>query len=220
MTKLETLYASIKGLQELGLPLNEETLKAADDLEEQLIKSEILPSLSENIEPILREIQRDLVLVVEYHPGEQINVALSRKVKISDFSDAKPLTPVISQPISGGRREVEPHEPKYHIENPTKGLKVTFMDGTVICNNTAISTFIDALRKIGLDRIPVVGIKRQGYNLVGHVKRPPEAGHIWQHEVEGWYVYSNIGNKRKKKCLQQISDYYKLNLKIEDGKPE
>ena len=46
MTKLETLYASIKGLQDLGLPLNEETLKAADELEEQLIKTEILPAMS------------------------------------------------------------------------------------------------------------------------------------------------------------------------------
>lgn len=46
MTKLEILYKSIKGLQDLGLPLNDETLKAADELEEQLIKTEILPTLS------------------------------------------------------------------------------------------------------------------------------------------------------------------------------
>lgn len=31
MTKLEKLYASIKGLQDLSLPLNTETLKAADN---------------------------------------------------------------------------------------------------------------------------------------------------------------------------------------------
>jgi len=46
MNTLETLYKSIKGLQDLGLPLNEETLKAADELEEQLIKSEVLPTIS------------------------------------------------------------------------------------------------------------------------------------------------------------------------------
>lgn len=59
MTKLEKLYASIKGLQDLGLPLNEETLRAADDLEEQIIKNEILPTLSKDIEPRLSQIQRD-----------------------------------------------------------------------------------------------------------------------------------------------------------------
>ena len=49
------------------------------------------------------------------------------------------------------------------------------------------ATFIDTLRKIGLQRIPAVGIKHgHGYNLVSKEKRPPVAGHIWQHECEGW----------------------------------
>lgn len=46
MTKLETLYNSIRGLKELGLPLNEETLRAVDEMEEELIKNEIIPRLS------------------------------------------------------------------------------------------------------------------------------------------------------------------------------
>ena len=91
MTKLEKLYASIKGLQDLGLPLNEETLRAADDLEESIIKNEILPTLSQDIGPRLSQIQRDLVLVVEYTPGKPISVALSRKTNISEIIDAKRL---------------------------------------------------------------------------------------------------------------------------------
>ena len=78
MTKLETLYVSIEGLKKLGLPLNQETLKAADDLEEQLIKDEVLPAISENIEPMLNQIKRDIVLVVEYKPGEPVTVSLPR----------------------------------------------------------------------------------------------------------------------------------------------
>ena len=91
MTNLEKLYAHIKGLQELGLPLNEETLKAADELEEQIIKTEILPTLSQDIEPLLSQIQRELVLVVEYTPGQPITVALSRKTNITEIIDAKRL---------------------------------------------------------------------------------------------------------------------------------
>lgn len=91
MTKLEKLYASIKGLQDLGLPLNQETLKAADELEEQLIKEEILPAMSQDIEPLLSKIQRELVLVVEYKPGSPISVALSRKTNISEIINAKKL---------------------------------------------------------------------------------------------------------------------------------
>ena len=72
MTNLETLYSSLDGLKKVGLPLTEEQLALADELEEQLIKSEVLPTLSKDIEPSLTKIKRDLVLVVEYHPGEPI----------------------------------------------------------------------------------------------------------------------------------------------------
>ena len=55
--------------------------------------------------------------------------------------------------------KTEPHEPKKHIENTTKGMKVTFLEGTVIWHRQAIETFIDTLRKIGLERIPASGIE-------------------------------------------------------------
>ena len=38
MTNLETLYSSLEGLKKVGLPLTEEQLALADELEEQLIK--------------------------------------------------------------------------------------------------------------------------------------------------------------------------------------
>ena len=93
MATLKELYTTLKSLRDMNLPVDEKLLKAADSLEEKIIKEEILPSLSQNIEPLLNEIQRDLVLVVEYHPGEPISVALSRKAKISEIVDAKQLTP-------------------------------------------------------------------------------------------------------------------------------
>lgn len=99
MATLKELYTTLKSLRDMKLPVDDKLLKAADNLEEKIIKEEILPALSQNIEPLLNEIQRDLVLVVEYHPGEPISVALSRKAKISDFTDAKPMTPV-STPVT------------------------------------------------------------------------------------------------------------------------
>jgi hypothetical protein len=100
----------------------------------------------------------------------------------------------------------------------TKGLKVSFSDGTTICRSTAIETFIAVLQKIGFERIPQVGILCGNYNLVGKQKRPTEPGKIWQHETNGWYIYSNISNKQKMQYLERISDYYHLRLKIEEGK--
>jgi len=226
MATLKELYTTLKSLRDMNLPVDEKLEKAADNLEEKIIKEEILPSLSQNIEPLLNEIQRELVLVVEYHPGEPISVALSRKAKISEIVDAKQLTPNkgrVSTPVTSDEQSVvsEPHEPKKHVENATKGLRVTFPNGTVIWHHTAINTFIETLRIIGLSRIPMVGIQHGGgYNLVDKKMRPTDAGRVWQHQCDGWYIYSNISNKTKCDDLQKISDYYKLNLLIEEGKPK
>jgi len=223
MATLKELYTTLKSLRDMNLPVDDKLLKAADNLEEKIIKEEILPALSQNIEPQLSEIQRDLVLVVEYHPSEPISVALSRKTKISEIMGAKTLTPRSSTPVKSEEEptEVEPHEPTKHIENTTKGMRVTFPDGTVIWHRQAIDTFIDALRKIGLERIPPLGIVHgNGYNLVSRDKRPTVPGRIWQHECDGWYIYSNISNGTKKEDLIRISNYYHLGLQIEEGKPE
>lgn len=221
MNKLETLYKSIKGLQDLGLPLNEETLKAADELEEQLIKSEVLPTISKDIEPRLSQIQRELVLVVEYKPGEPISVALSRKTNITKMLNAKTLTEIGSSPVRSDEsaKPTEPHEPTKHIENATKGLRVEFPDGTVIWHRAAINTFIESLRKIGLERIARLDITHGGYALVGKDKRPVVPGRIWQHESDGWFIYSNISNSTKVEDLKRISDHFNLGLKIKEIKP-
>ena len=221
MATLKELYTTLKSLRDMNLPVDDKLLKAADNLEEKIIKEEILPALSQNIEPQLSEIQRDLVLVVEYHPGEPLSVALSRKTKISEIIDAKTLTPKSSKPVSSSEKpaSIVPHEPTKHIENPTKGLRVIFPDGTVIWHKPAIDMFVDALRKVGLDRIPKVGIEHGGFNLVSKDKRPPVPGRVWQHEVDGWYVYSNISNETKADDLKRISKFYKLGLKVEEGKP-
>ena len=223
MTKLEKLYSIIENSREVGVKLSKDVLQQVEELEEGIIKEEILPALGNDIAPRLEPIKRDLVLVVEYHPGEPISVALSRKTKISEIMGAKTLTPRSSTPVKSEEEptEVEPHEPTKHIENTTKGMRVTFPDVTVIWHRQAIDTFIDALRKIGLERIPEVGIEHgNGYNLVSRDKRPTVPGRIWQHECDGWYIYSNISNEKKAEDLKRISDYYHLGLKIEEGKPE
>lgn len=224
MTKLEKLYISIKNLEELGLELTPEMLLECDKLEEQIIKDEILPALGQDIEPRLRQIQRPLVLVVEYTPKDPITVKLSRKMNIAEALGAKQITPPSTktgQPVTSAEPapSSEPHEPTKQVVNHTKGLKVTFRDGTVIQERTANETMIRALQKIGLDKVAATDIQHGGgYGLVSKDKRPPEAGRIWQHKIGDWYVYVNISNEQKKKDLQQLSDMFGLGLVIEDGK--
>ena len=83
MVILEKLYSIIENSRDLGVRLNKEVLQQVEELEEGIIKEEILPALSNDIAPRLEPIKRDLVLVVEYHPGEPISVALSRKASFA-----------------------------------------------------------------------------------------------------------------------------------------
>lgn len=221
MSKLEELYQSIETLKKLGVPINDEQLKSLDSFEEDLIKNEVLPALSQDIAPRLNPIKRDLVLVVEYHPGQPISVALSRKVKIRDFVGAKALTPV-SVPVSNPVKQAAVPDnsgPSKHIENFTKGLKVSFPDGTVIWWKSAIDTYIETIKHIGYERVAALNINHGGFNAVSRTKRPTEPGRIWQHESDGWYIYSNISNRQKIDDLKYISEKLGLRLRIEEKKP-
>lgn len=228
MSRLSNLYNAIETLRSEGV--------ATDDLEEkvslaeeEIIKNEILPILKQRIEPALQEVQRQLVLVVDYKPGEPISVALSRTVKIGEIADARPITPrtaeqqKVGRPVTSGEKSaVQPkgHEPSKQVRNPTKGLRVTFEDGTAICQATAIETFKAALRRIGLERVHRLGITHNGCNLVSREKLPPKPDRIFQHEVDGWFIYSNISNHDKARDLQRIAQALRLDLVIEEGKPE
>ena len=63
--------------------------RAVDNLEEDLIKNKVIPRLSTSIEPIITQIQRPIVLVVDYVPGENLSVRLTRKRIIIEEPDTK-----------------------------------------------------------------------------------------------------------------------------------
>lgn len=208
MTKLEKLYASIKGLQDLGLPLNTETLKAADDLEEQLIKEEILPAMSKDIEPLLSKIQRELVLVVEYKPGSPISVALSRKTNISEIIDAKKLEidPEVDHKEGVHRKQ------KVEKKAPITGLRIEIQGGDIIQEKDAATTFTEAIKQAGLIKVRNLGIKNCGINLVSTTKDKKYA----QREVApGLYVLTHSSTKEKKRLLEKISNSLNLRWNVE-----
>lgn len=222
---LQDLYDIIEKSKRRGLALGEDFIRQINEAEENIIREQILPIIGLDIEPTLSHIQRNLVLVVEYQPGEPVKVALSRKTNISQIVDAKPIVAKpykLSTPVTGGApaQAMELHEPTKTIKNHTKGLKVTFPDGTIVCHKTAIETEIDVFRRIGFERVSKVGLMKAGWPVVGRKQRPIENGHVWQHQASGWFIYSNTSNSQKKADLQTVSDYYGLGLIIESGKPE
>lgn len=70
-------------------------------------------------------------------------------------------------------------------------------------------------------RIPMVGIQHGGgYNLVDKKMHPIDAGRVWQHQCDGRFICSNISNMTKCYDLQKLSNYFKLNLLMEEVKPK
>ncbi len=210
MTKLEKLYASIKGLQDLGLPLNQETLCAVDDLEEQLIKEEILPAMSKDIEPLLSKIQRELVLVVEYKPGTPISVALSRKTNISEIIEAKKLEidpEVVHR--QGGHRKLKAEQ-----KAANTGIIIHTKNGGIIQEKNATATFTEAIVQAGALNVRQLGLKYCGINIVSTTK-DKKYGKAQREVQPGLYVLTHSNTKDKKKMLDKISAAFGLDWKIE-----
>lgn len=221
-TKLEKLYSIVENYKELKMELKEDFIHQLNEKEEEIIREEILPIIGKDIEPTLSQIKRDLVLVVEYHPGEPISVALSRKMKINQITDAKTITPVqekVGEPVVNMKRAPvkEPHIPTKQVVNHTKGIRVQFPDGTIVCYSTAIDTFKEALRRIGLQRVHDLHLQHAGYNIVSRKERM-DASVLCQHKLDGWYIYCNLNNIAKMRYLQIISEKLHLGLKVDVAK--
>ena len=72
--------------------MNEDLEQKANEIEEEIIKKENLPILTKNIEPALQPVKRELVLVVDYVPGQHLSVHLSRKRNFTaDMPDTKEI---------------------------------------------------------------------------------------------------------------------------------
>ena len=99
-------------------------------------------------------------------------------------------------------------------EAQSRDLRITFPDGTVYDGKNSKDTFINALKKIGLHRIPEVGIMCAGYNLVDTRQRT-DGNRVWQEQVEGKWIYIYFSNPTKVDYLLRIAEFHKLNLTIE-----
>ena len=211
MTKLEKLYSIIENSREVGVKLSKDVLQQVEELEEGIIKEEILPALGNDIAPRLEPIKRDLVLVVEYHPGNPISVSLSRKTNIAELIDAKLLE---QDPQVEHRDGVKRRKPVERV-NPKAILRVTFPDGTVIEDPKAKITFTKTIQKIGLMRVRNLGIAFCGVPIVSNTldKKYGRA----QVPVEGGlYVMTHSSTHDKKKQLDMIAKELGINLVIEE----
>lgn len=205
----------MENLKELGLSINDDLIQEANELEEELIKKEILPVLSKTIEPALQPVKRELVLVVDYVPGQPLSVHLSRKRNFTaEMPDAKEI--VLDPVVEHGTRNIRTDEKI--TKSPASRLVVTFSDGTLVDDKTAIDTLETTIRRIGVERVRSV-VEQRGLEFC-HIpvisnRRDDKYGDRQRDLGGGWLLITVSNNEMKKRFLDRVSEALHLNLKVE-----
>lgn len=209
MSRLSDLYKAMDTLRKEGISINEELEKQVSELEENIIKKEILPVVTETIEPALKQVQRELVLVVDYHPGLPVSVSLSRKANVSQLIDAKLLEADPQVQHKEGKKGIS----KSHVA-PKTGLCVYLPDGTFIQEKKASDTFIKAIQLAGVMNVRELGLTSCRVPIVSNTI-DAKYGRA-QHPVgNGLCVLTHSSTYTKKMLLDRISKAFNLGWKVE-----
>ncbi|MBQ8593197.1 MAG: hypothetical protein IJ467_02750 [Bacteroidaceae bacterium] len=216
MTKLQELYETREKLQNLGIEPNADLERQLAALEEEIIKNEIVPIITDTVEPVLKQVKREVVLVVEHHPEKGVSVHLSRKRNITNaLSDAVTLSN--SDTVSSNKylpkleRNINISRERGSGMGKATRLRVEFSDGTVISESKAVDTLKKAILKFGVERVAQLCIapydsilQLNKVNLVTK-KRDPQYGNR-QHEVgNGWLVFTCSNTPSKKRQIEAIA---------------
>lgn len=206
MKKIKNFYANKKLDKAQGKRLGDRY----DFVEDKIIKEELLPLIMKKLKPILTEVGSPLILTIQHTPHDKITIS-TRGLSLSSLIDNTP-TP---QPVKSS----QPHEPaKKRTRSVQPGFSVTFPDGVTFHGETALDTYVDTLRKIGLQKIyehPLVPIIAKEFKLVDIRERQKPGIKYPQQEVDGYFIYKNLGTDDKIRKLKKLSEIFGLNLEIE-----
>lgn len=214
MSRLSDLYKAMETLRKEGLPVTEDLEKKASELEEDIIKKEILPVLSKTIEPALQPVKRELILVVDYVPRQPLSVHLSRKRNFTvELKDAKEM--VLDPEVT--HRSHTSHSDEKIERKPARDMTVIFPDGTVIAEKTAVDTLVEVVKKIGVIEVRKVV---EDYNLkfcrvpVISNRKDAKYGKSQKDLGGGWLLITHSNNPMKKAFIEKVSDVLHLGIRV------
>ena len=208
-SKLDSLYKAAEGLKDLDLKSKTVVLEEIAELEEALIKEDILPILQERIDPVLRQIKRPLVLVVDYDPSRPTTLRLAHGSDVQSISEAKVIE---TDP------EVEHHtneiKKKGIKKAPMTNIRVFYPDGTILENYYAWYTLREVVLRTGIQKVRDVDIVQCGIKLVSN-RRDKKYAKAQKDLGDGWLLMTNSSTDTIRKQILAISDRYHLGLRVE-----
>ena len=210
-----------------------------EQLEDQLLKEELLPELIEQLKSVLSKVKSPLMFSGCYDPNGCISVSFTRNcMQLSMLSSAQVVTQneqedelseeneevtTAAEPNGTGNEVVAVPETR-STKAKSIGFSVSFRDGTVFHEKKAVNTWLLALKKIGLETICNNRSKHTAWHRVNGqdiciVERSETVrdsdGKSPQTQVDGFYVMTQLSNDQKEKDLLALGEYMpKLGIKV------
>lgn len=97
-----------------------------------------------------------------------------------------------------------------------KLLRVTFADGTVICYSSATTTFVEALRKIGVNKLQNIKLEIGHLPIISREKYKKYEKYMLPLD-DGWYVNTQSDSSQKYIQLVSIKNTLGLDYIVEIG---
>lgn len=213
-----------------------------NEFEDKLIREELLPEIMSLIKPTLSQVKSPLAINISYDPNGNLAVTATRNCiqaslpieSVDTQIEVVPDEPSIVSELSIEEEQLE--EENEPVETPESteplrkkkksvGIIVKFKDGTIIHEKKAVHTWLNALRKIGLDVICNNSRRHEAWHNVDGkdvciVERMQtfreDTGESPQSLIDGYYVMTQLSNSQKIKDLNALSRFLpKLGIKVE-----
>lgn len=196
MEKLDKAYEAVEMLKALGLPVSTEQIKAIAMMERQYLREEVIPQVTREMEPLVKQMHNKFRLEVTYSQENGLDIQVI---------DRKP----IQQNLFPSLKESSKRERKYII-------RVVFPDNHVSCSKMVWETLVDVVRYAGAREVMSLGISIMGDNLVSSELNPNERYRVGQKEVEeGLYVCTYSSTDTKYDQIRKINRDLGLGLRVE-----
>lgn len=196
MEKLDKAYEAVEMLKALGLPVSSEQIKAIAMIERQYLREEVIPQVTREMEPLVKQMHNKFRLEVIYSQENGLDVQLIDRMPVQ-------------QNLFPSLKESSKRQRKYII-------RVVFPDNHVSCSKMVWETLVDVVRYAGAREVMNLGISIMGDNLVSSELNPNERYRVGQKEVEeGLYVCTYSSTDTKYDQIRKINHDLGLGLRVE-----
>lgn len=217
MNKLQELYQKRATFLEFGSEVPAALAAQIAEAEKEMLQMELLPIIEDSALKTLPPygIDSKVLIAMEYDNRSLTRIAIASDVaKINDFDVVKDMS-AEEEPTEEYVPESDDEEGKPEQRRSTSiGFSVHFADGKVISEKSAQRTMIEALRYMGLERASHYVETFKGFPLIGTKQRITNDGYKWQRYIDGWWIYTNLSNDRKIKCINGIGKMLNIPLEI------